>query len=252
MAKARQGKASGKSDYFQKKVELAIGNLATDTEKGRELFPVQVYRLNPTLAYGPEKKRTDGFIIHHVPTGYAIRRGFRTAAGAREFIESVAHLDWNFSDPRNKGALDSLWPAVKGASQRIREEEEKTYRAAADRKNAKKRAKRARAKRAREAEEAQARPVSNRPADASRIDARPRPICVIARDIDRCWPKVSVHAKPYLRAMFQLNGPDDTFYCDNARSVVNYFLANAHGFRGPAARELKAELKALLQKGARA
>jgi hypothetical protein len=39
----------------------------------------------------------------------------------------------------------------------------------------------------------------------------------------------------------------DHYYYDTGEHVVAYFLANASGWRGPDARRLKAELKALLR-----
>lgn len=74
-----------------------------------------------------------------------------------------------------------------------------------------------------------------------------RSIQYIARDISAAWPKVSPYAKPYLDAMFQLNRITDNYYYDDAKSVILYFLSNAAGFRGPEAKALKAELKALVK-----
>lgn len=77
----------------------------------------------------------------------------------------------------------------------------------------------------------------------------PRPIYLIARDIKSEWSKigkgVNYAAKPYLDAMLSLNGPNDSYGCDSAQSVVCYFLANANIFRGDKAKALKAELKSL-------
>jgi hypothetical protein len=73
-----------------------------------------------------------------------------------------------------------------------------------------------------------------------------RPLYVIAKDIRKDWTKVYFAAKPYLDAMGQLNNINDKFYFDSAKSVVMYFLANASSWRGPKAKEIKAELKAML------
>jgi hypothetical protein len=73
----------------------------------------------------------------------------------------------------------------------------------------------------------------------------PRPIREIAREIRREWKNVNYAAEPYLAALEQLGSINDVFYCDSAWTVIIYFLANATAFRGPKARELKAELKAL-------
>ena len=73
-----------------------------------------------------------------------------------------------------------------------------------------------------------------------------RPIHVIATDIRAHWPKPYYGAVPYLTAMYALDTIDSDYGLDSARSIVNYFLANANTFRGEDARRLKAELKALL------
>jgi hypothetical protein len=67
----------------------------------------------------------------------------------------------------------------------------------------------------------------------------------IASEIDSDWTKVSVYARPYLDAMHTLISVNDSYGADSARSVVLYFLSNASTWRGPVAREVKAELKAL-------
>jgi hypothetical protein len=73
-----------------------------------------------------------------------------------------------------------------------------------------------------------------------------RPLSVIARDIRATWPKVYFGAVPYLQAMAQLGSINDKYYEDSARSVVNYFLANAGTWRGDDARRIKAELKSMV------
>lgn len=74
-----------------------------------------------------------------------------------------------------------------------------------------------------------------------------RPIHEIATEIKATWKKVYFGAVPYLDAMGTLETVDDAFGLDDGRSVVAYFLANASSFRGPDARRIKAELKALLK-----
>jgi len=73
----------------------------------------------------------------------------------------------------------------------------------------------------------------------------PRPISQIASDIRAAWPKPYFGAVPYLDAMASLGSIAEDYGADSARSVVLYFLANAATFRGPVAKALKAELKAL-------
>jgi len=72
-----------------------------------------------------------------------------------------------------------------------------------------------------------------------------RPIYEIAADILANWAKVNYAAKPYLDAMFSIDSIDDMYYCDTAKSVVAYFLANARSFTGEKAKAIKLELKAL-------
>ena len=74
---------------------------------------------------------------------------------------------------------------------------------------------------------------------------QPRSLAAIARDIRAHWPKVSPYAAPYLDALSTLDSINDAYYYDSARGVVLYFLANAQTWRGPDAKRLKAELKAL-------
>lgn len=74
-----------------------------------------------------------------------------------------------------------------------------------------------------------------------------RPIWDIALDIRKDWKKVYFGAVPYLDAMGSLDKITDTYYADDARTVVLYFLANATTWRGPVAKAIKLELKALLK-----
>lgn len=73
-----------------------------------------------------------------------------------------------------------------------------------------------------------------------------RPLYIIAADIKADWQKVNYAAVPYLEAMQQLNSIEDNFILDSARSIVRYFLSNATTWRGEKAREIKAELKAMI------
>jgi hypothetical protein len=73
-----------------------------------------------------------------------------------------------------------------------------------------------------------------------------RPLHTIARDIQRDWAKPNFAAVPYLNAMRALSDISDRYYYDDAESVVRYFLSNATSWRGDKAREIKAELKAML------
>ena len=66
-----------------------------------------------------------------------------------------------------------------------------------------------------------------------------RPISDIARDVYKAWPNVNFAAKPYLEAMLSLGSIDENYYFDSGRSVVMYFLSNAHSFRGDEAKALR-------------
>lgn len=78
-------------------------------------------------------------------------------------------------------------------------------------------------------------------------ETTPRPLYIIARDIRKSWAKPYFGAVPYIEAMAQLTSINENYGWDSARSIVNYFLANANTFRGEDARRIKAELKALLK-----
>ena len=76
----------------------------------------------------------------------------------------------------------------------------------------------------------------------------PRPLSAIARDIRRCWmPKVGYAAEPYVAAMAQLDTMKDKYIYDDAVTIVLYFLTNAVTWRGPDAKRIKNELKAMLK-----
>jgi hypothetical protein len=72
-----------------------------------------------------------------------------------------------------------------------------------------------------------------------------RSLSEIARDIQRDWKAPYFGAIPYIDAMARLGSINEMYYADSARSVVLYFLSNASAWRGPKAREIKAELKKL-------
>jgi len=73
-----------------------------------------------------------------------------------------------------------------------------------------------------------------------------RSLYLIASEIRRDWQKVNYAAKPYLDAMHSLNSIEDQYMYDTGKSVVRYFLSNASTWRGTKAREIKAELRAML------
>lgn len=73
-----------------------------------------------------------------------------------------------------------------------------------------------------------------------------RPLSNIAHDIRRDWKNVNYAAKPYLAAMSEMDKITDQYMLDTGRGIVAYFLANASQWRGPVAKIIKAELKAML------
>jgi hypothetical protein len=72
----------------------------------------------------------------------------------------------------------------------------------------------------------------------------------VALDIRQTWLTVHYSAAPYLAAMETLETLNDYYlWLDSGRSIVLYFLSNARTWRGPDARRIKAELKAMLDSG---
>jgi len=75
-----------------------------------------------------------------------------------------------------------------------------------------------------------------------------RPLSTIAREIRRDWgPKVYFGAKPYLDALSSMYDVKEPYYEDSGSSVVAYLLGNMQTWRGPKAKEIKAELKKILK-----
>ncbi len=77
-----------------------------------------------------------------------------------------------------------------------------------------------------------------------------RPLNVIAQEAFDAWPAAQSENHPagaYLIPMLSLQSINEWYGMDSADSIVRYFLSNAAGWRGPKAREIKAELKALLK-----
>lgn len=75
----------------------------------------------------------------------------------------------------------------------------------------------------------------------------PRPLHEIAAEIHATWKSVYFGAVPYLGAMSVMSAMTTRYGQDSADSIVRYFLANASTWRGPDARRIKAELKAMLK-----
>jgi len=74
-----------------------------------------------------------------------------------------------------------------------------------------------------------------------------RPIHTIADEIIRDWKKPYFGAVPYLNALADLNSPSDKYYADDGHTAIVYFLSNASTWRGPVAKQIKAELRAMIK-----
>lgn len=72
-------------------------------------------------------------------------------------------------------------------------------------------------------------------------------LATIAGIIAGDWPKMYFGAVPYVQAMSALQGMNDTYGAEDARSIVAYGLANMQTYRGPIARMVKAELNRRLK-----
>jgi hypothetical protein len=86
-------------------------------------------------------------------------------------------------------------------------------------------------------------------ADIDAIRANPRPLHVIAADIQRAWPAARSANHPagaYVDAMKRCTSVNGMYGADSVKSVVQYFLSNASHWRGDDARRIKDELIAMV------
>lgn len=80
-----------------------------------------------------------------------------------------------------------------------------------------------------------------------------RSLSTIAAEIHEDWTATSKDGKiyfgavPYLEVMFSLDNIDQNYGFDSGRSIVAYFISNASTWRGPKAREIKAELNKMIK-----
>jgi len=74
-----------------------------------------------------------------------------------------------------------------------------------------------------------------------------RSLSDIAREIRSDWKNPYFGAVPYLDALSSLDGVEDQYGCESAKTIVVYFLSNATAWRGDTARRVKAELKAAIK-----
>ena len=72
-----------------------------------------------------------------------------------------------------------------------------------------------------------------------------RKLSEISLDIMNNWSNINPYAQEYLKAMrcIDSNDIDAMYYMDSAKMIVAYFLSNADGWRGDAARRIKKELR---------
>jgi hypothetical protein len=75
----------------------------------------------------------------------------------------------------------------------------------------------------------------------------PRSLSRIALEIRKDWKNVYFGAVPYLHAMSGMDSVTEDYGADSGKAVVGYFLCNARGWKGPVAKTIKAELKAMLK-----
>lgn len=68
----------------------------------------------------------------------------------------------------------------------------------------------------------------------------------IAKDINDSWKKRYYVAIPYIDAMSNLSSPNDMYGLSNGRQMIFGFLRNASSFQGEKARQIKAELKNMI------
>ncbi len=78
-------------------------------------------------------------------------------------------------------------------------------------------------------------------------DLKTKSLYELAILIENDWKKVYFGAVPYLQALRQLSSMQDKYGCDDAKSIVAYFLSNATTWKGETAREVKKELNRRLK-----
>jgi len=74
-----------------------------------------------------------------------------------------------------------------------------------------------------------------------------RPLYEIASEIRKDWgSKINFGAKPYLEAMSSLDKVTDNYMMDSGKSIIIYFLSNATTWRTSKAKEIKKELRLII------
>lgn len=77
-----------------------------------------------------------------------------------------------------------------------------------------------------------------------------RPLYIVGREIEEDFRRqgkpIYYAAAPYVEAMCELVSMTDSYYADDAETVVAYALSNLTTWRGETAKRVKAELKSAL------
>ena len=74
-----------------------------------------------------------------------------------------------------------------------------------------------------------------------------RPLSEIAAEIQADWTALHGAAQPYMDALSELRSADDRYGVETGSGMIQGFLNNAQTWRGPIARRVKSELKAILK-----
>jgi len=77
---------------------------------------------------------------------------------------------------------------------------------------------------------------------------KPRLLCEIAAEIKQDWTNVHAFAFPYLKAMRLLETIDDKYGAEYGSEIVLKFLSNSQTWRGEKARQIKTELRTILNR----
>lgn len=82
---------------------------------------------------------------------------------------------------------------------------------------------------------------------STHTDLKTQSISEIAAIIQEDWQNVYFGAEPYLEAMHYINNINDRYGFDDGRTLVAYFLTNSSRWKGPVAKQVKAELNRRLK-----
>lgn len=83
-------------------------------------------------------------------------------------------------------------------------------------------------------------------ATTKNVNVSVRTLPELCKEIRKDWgSKMYFGAVPYFKAMECLNNVNEMYGFDSGKSIVLYFLSNAQTWKGPKAKEIKSELKAM-------